>query len=256
MKKYFIYLARILMASCSGKIRLRFSYCRNCDKKTIFLLTGNDPIESRCTSCGATEVSIFLVSTLKQLDLNCELNIYELSYHGAVFNYLRGKYRNFYFSEFTSPHRLGEYVKGVRNEDVQRLTFSSNMMDLITSTEVIEHVPNYLVAFRELYRVLAPGGSFVFTVPLFEEAETKQIARLSEDGEIDWIAKSEYHDSRVTGPATVPVFWHHSRIQILRDLLDSGFQSAEIIEDEQGLSLRKARVVMARKTLVAASDYV
>jgi SAM-dependent methyltransferase len=244
------------MASCSGKISLRFSYCRNCDKKTLFLLSGNKPIESRCMSCGATELSIFLVSTLKQLELNSDLDVYELSYHGAVFDYLRNNYRNFHYSEYTSSQGLGESVNGVRNEDVQRLTFSSNKMGLITSTEVFEHVPNYLVSFREVYRVLAPGGLFAFTVPLFEETETKPIARLSEDGAIDWIDKAEYHDSRVTGPATVPVFWHHSSVQILRDLVDCGFQSAEIMEDEQGLSLQKAKVVMARKAPVTAVDYV
>ena len=130
---------------------------------------------------------------------------------------------------------------------MQRLTFISNSLDMITSTEVFEHVPDYKVAFSEVYRVLNPGGIFAFTVPLFEQAETKRIAVLSKSGKIDWIAEPEYHDSRVTGPKTVPVFWHHSRIQIQLDLIKSGFQFVQVFEDKDGISLRAARVVIARK---------
>jgi SAM-dependent methyltransferase len=248
MNKYLKFTGQVVNSIFNKKIRLRNFYCRNCEKKTLFLTTSDLPIATRCLSCGATEISIFLVSTLKQLKLKYDARVYELSYHGATYDYLKKTYHNFQFSEYIPDLDLGDYVKGVRNEDVQRLTFSSNTMDLITSTEVFEHVPDYLIGFSEIYRVLSPGGVFVFTVPLFEQKETRQIARISIDGGIHWISSPEYHDSRVTGPETVPVFWHHSKEQILVDLIKCGFHSAYIIEDENGLSLQNAKVIIAQKS--------
>ena len=254
MKKYFKYSITIVNSIFNKNFKIRFRCCRNCDKKTLFLTTGDNPTDNRCLFCRSTEVSIFLVYRLKQLKLHCDSKVYELSYHGAVFNYLKINFQNFYCSEYISHEGLGQYFDGVRNEDVQRLTFSSNSLDMITSTEVFEHVPDYLIAFSEVYRVLNPGGIFVFTVPLFEQAETKQIAVLSKSGMIDWISEPEYHDSRVTGPGTVPVFWHHSRIQIQLDLIKSGFQFAEVFEDKNGISLRPAKVVIARKACPEADS--
>ena len=48
---------------------------------------------------------------------------------------------------------------------VLEIPFENNSFDIIISSEVIEHVPNPLVAIKEMYRVLKPGGTLILTTP-------------------------------------------------------------------------------------------
>ena len=45
------------------------------------------------------------------------------------------------------------------------LPYPDTTFDLITCTEVIEHIEQYRQMFREIFRTLKPGGTFVVTTP-------------------------------------------------------------------------------------------
>ena len=47
----------------------------------------------------------------------------------------------------------------------QPLPYTDATFDLITCTEVIEHIEHYRGTFREIFRILKPGGVFVVTTP-------------------------------------------------------------------------------------------
>lgn len=47
----------------------------------------------------------------------------------------------------------------------QDLPYASNTFDLVTCTEVIEHLENYRKLIRDIFRVLKPSGTVVFTTP-------------------------------------------------------------------------------------------
>lgn len=47
------------------------------------------------------------------------------------------------------------------------LTFPDNAFDTVTSTEVLEHVPDPLRALREMQRVLKPGGHLILSTPMY-----------------------------------------------------------------------------------------
>jgi ubiquinone/menaquinone biosynthesis C-methylase UbiE len=49
------------------------------------------------------------------------------------------------------------------NEDA--LPYASSTFDLVTCTEVIEHLENYRKLIREVFRVTKPGGTAIFTSP-------------------------------------------------------------------------------------------
>jgi SAM-dependent methyltransferase len=51
-------------------------------------------------------------------------------------------------------------------EDVQALSFPDASFDLVLTSDTMEHVEDPMRGFRELRRVLRPGGRHVFTVPL------------------------------------------------------------------------------------------
>lgn len=50
--------------------------------------------------------------------------------------------------------------------DIQELPFDDASFDLILCNHVLEHIPDDRQAMRELYRVLAPGGTALLLVPL------------------------------------------------------------------------------------------
>lgn len=49
------------------------------------------------------------------------------------------------------------------------LPFSDSSFDSILCTEVLEHVPNPLIALQEMYRVARPGSVLLLTVPFSEQ---------------------------------------------------------------------------------------
>lgn len=49
--------------------------------------------------------------------------------------------------------------------DIERLPFANEAFSLITANMVVEHLENPENLLREVYRVLAPGGSFLFHTP-------------------------------------------------------------------------------------------
>lgn len=98
------------------------------------------------------------------------------------------------FSEYRGPDRLGELIDGVRNEDMCRFTYPDSAFDLILSSDVLEHVPDYRTALGETRRVLKPGGRHVFTVPvIWTRPVTETRARIGDDGEIQHLMPPVYH---------------------------------------------------------------
>jgi SAM-dependent methyltransferase len=248
LNKYTKYLAEIVASMAKGEFAMPVRHCASCGRPTRFLVSGQESRLIRCLTCKSTAISLATVAQIQKLPLDpARSAVYELSYHGAVHRYLKERFASFECSEYFGPPAGGERVNGVRNEDVQRLSFADGSFDLVSCTEVFEHVPNYLGGFSQVYRVLRSGGWFVFTVPLFESESTEPICRLMPDGQLEWLAAVEYHDSQVTGVRTVPVFWHHSKYQIVQNLLQTGFRDARVEESNVFVTSIRQLVVVAQK---------
>jgi SAM-dependent methyltransferase len=98
-------------------------------------------------------------------------------------------------SEFFGPqYRSGDLVDGVRHEDLQQTSFPDGHFDLVVTSDVMEHVPDALVAEREIVRILKPGAAYVFTAPLHAMADRDlMLAQLQPDGRIEHFAEPIYH---------------------------------------------------------------
>jgi len=57
------------------------------------------------------------------------------------------------------------HIEGMRSADITHLPFDSNDFDIIVCSHVLEHVPDDVSAFQELFRVLRPGGVAALLTP-------------------------------------------------------------------------------------------
>ena len=246
-KTIFLIITEIIKSFFKKTFDLNFLYCPKCKKKKIFIKYGNSPTSIRCLGCSRTIKPLSILTYVKELKLNSNSYVYELSFHGPVFDYLKSNFKNFYFSEFYPSRTKGEKINNVFNQDVQDLTFQDDFFDFISCTEVFEHVPEYLIGFSEIYRTLKKGGVFCFTVPLYSNLKTEHLCEIDESGNLRWLGKPEFHDSRITGPNTVPVFWKNSENQIIQDLKKTGFKEAKIKYDYSFSKLVPAKIIIASK---------
>ena len=60
---------------------------------------------------------------------------------------------------------LPDVLVSVANLNTEPLPFADASFDLVTCTEVIEHLEHYRETLREMYRVLKPAGRLVVTTP-------------------------------------------------------------------------------------------
>ena len=61
--------------------------------------------------------------------------------------------------------RVNQLLSARVGADAERLPFVSASFDLVTANMVLEHLRDPGRVFREVARVLAPGGAFVFVTP-------------------------------------------------------------------------------------------
>ncbi len=177
-----------------------------------------------------------------------ELDCYELSSRGPLVDWLRRRSRNLQCSEFLDGVATGGYRDGVRCEDVQRLTFADASFDLVTHTEVFEHVPDDAAGFCELYRVLRPGGRMVFTVPLSAAPATVERARLR-GGVIEYLAPPTYHTDLLRGERQVLCFRDYGQ-DIVGRVRAAGFDTVELMPPDPRIPWSAGRpVVCARKAV-------
>ena len=120
------------------------------------------------------------------------LSIAEVNRCGALHDYLQS-HPGLHYSEYIEGVPPGQQKNMIRCEDLQRLTYPDNYFDIVITSETLEHVPDYDLAFREIHRVLKEGGYHIFTVPVIPSQEKTAVrARLTREG-IEHILSPAYH---------------------------------------------------------------
>jgi SAM-dependent methyltransferase len=204
------------------KWRISKSFCPNCGGK-YFLVMRPDAFMIRCLSCRANGTNLSLIPLIEKHRKSYPVReAWEMSTYGATLSFLRTHVDHVYESEYFEGKRSGEIVDGILNQDVQETSFSDSSLDLITSNQVFEHVPDDIKGYAECFRVLRPGGALLFTVPLYGIRATEKLAEIRA-GELIYFTKPEYHDSRTAGPESILTFWHHSVNDIGERVSSVGF---------------------------------
>lgn len=207
--------------------------------------TYDDEMGVRCTRCFATPVSQSMVCVFKQQLKPHYKNIYELSSRGAFVRFLKKQKLKLTLSEYFDGVELGEFVGGIQCQNVEKLTYTDNKFDVVTSLEVFEHVENDMQGFKEIHRVLKRKGVFIFTVPINLESKTIERTKIV-NGKHENILPAMYHSDSLRGANKVFCYRDYG-FDIVERLRSIGFAQCEIIK------LPKAKLFGYYRPVIIAS---
>lgn len=161
------------------------------------------------------------------------------------------------YSFFYEDKELGELISDkCSNQNLENMKFENNSFDIFITQDVFEHINNPFKAFKEVQRVLKPGGIHIFTVPI-DNPLKKTIPRIKlENGMRKAILPEVYHGNPIDeeGGSLVTYDWGNDICEIIEEC--SGM-STSIIEfdkffncDENeyfGLTAYSLYVLLSRK---------
>lgn len=151
--------------------------------------------------------------------------IYHVGHHSPFRRWLAKRHPTLATSQYEAGRIPGEISGDIRYEDLTDLSFVTGNFDYVIATEILEHIPDYHSALREMARVLRPGGIALQTFPWLGNSEKHLIrAELRKDGTINHILPPEYHGDPANpeGILSFRAFgW-----KILDEMRDAGFSKA------------------------------
>lgn len=109
----------------------------------------------------------------------------------------------------------------IQHEDMQELSYDDETFDLIVHSDVLEHVPDPFVGMAEIHRVLKPGGTCIFSCPIYTRLEHRVRAYLDTDREIVFTEGPAFHGNPLTSAGS-PVFYEFG-LALMDDLIKVGF---------------------------------
>jgi len=124
---------------------------------------------------------------------------------------------------------LPDVKVGIANLNNENLPFSDCSFELVTFTEVVEHLEHYRHTLRDIHRVLKPGGTLVLTTPNILNLQSR--IRFLIFGFYNLfgplhVSESELHS---TGGHINPVSYFY----LSHSLLDAGFTNIELSIDKK-----------------------
>jgi SAM-dependent methyltransferase len=154
--------------------------------------------------------------------------VYHVGHHSVLRQRLEERLQNVVSSQYEAGRAAGETDGDIRYEDLTALSFDAACFDAIICTEILEHVPDYRAALREMARVLAPGGRAIMTFPWLGGANFEQLIRaeMTADGSINHILPPEYHGdpAQSGGILSFRAFgW-----KVLDDMREAGFSDVSV----------------------------
>lgn len=155
--------------------------------------------------------------------------------HGDLIKLMRSQFdvRSSACDYTDSLMQLSDVNVKVANLNTQGLPFQDKHFDLVTCTEVIEHLEHYRYTLREMYRVLKPGGTLVLTTPNILNLKSR--IRFLVFGFYNLFGPLHFRESNLysTGGHINPV----SLFFLSHSLIDAGFHEIETsIDKKQGTS--------------------
>ena len=238
------YRFELALAALAGTSSLLID-CSICRKQSRLVLHGGpetDPdwrergICSHCELNCRTRLGLRLID--EGLDPYIE-SVYLCEQTTPCFAWARRLFAHVSGSEFCPDAErrtiLTEYLRGTLNDphieldhqDLTALDYSSNSFSRIGCFEVLEHVPDYHSALREMYRVMRVGGRVVISVPFRHDLSSTLVrAVIGDDDGVQHLMPAEYHGDPVGDGV---LCFYHFGWDLLDAMRDVGFSDVEYV---------------------------
>lgn len=203
-----------------------------------------------CRRCGSIPRMRALVAVLKrELPAWRTLQIHESSPDGPSSRYLAAA-PGYVPSQWFPDVPSGTLVDGVLREDLQDLSLPDASVDLVVTQDVLEHVLDPDAAWREIARVLRPGGAHLWTVPIYAGRPT--VRRVAVDGTL--LMDADYHGNPLGGGSLVVHEWGVDVVE--RADAASGMRTTHFAKQSalRGVRGEMTDVLLSRKLLDPASS--
>ncbi|WP_157237578.1 class I SAM-dependent methyltransferase [Beggiatoa alba] len=150
-----------------------------------------------------------------------------------LFFRLKEKINGLVGSEYLGGDKVGGQLYAcqgqlIRHEDVTRLSFSDNELDLLLSFDVLEHVSDYKLALTEIYRTLKQGGHALLTTPINPRLKSTVTRAYvdSVDLQVKHLLEPVYHGDPINNSGIL--CFHDFGIDIVDILYLIGFSKVDV----------------------------
>lgn len=226
-------LRRLVLPNLHHLWRTRIRRCRACLRLSVFPQFAIE--EHRfCMRCKAALRHEMMAEYIRTHVADMErLRVLELDPSSPlrpILSRAREYYRSFYHPGVQRGTRRAD---GARMEDITRLTFPDESLDLIVSSDVLEHVSDPAAAFAETSRVLTAHGRHLFTVPVHDGRRTLQRACIIDDKVEHLVTPPDYHyhTDPLDPEGRILVFWEYGP-DMLDLFADCGLEFAVVMGPE------------------------
>lgn len=239
-----------LTASMDRVVVSNRGYCPCCDSFTMFEARGEYLRDHYfCTRCQSIPRQRALAHVLtKWIPDWIDRSIHESS---PTWQFLARRCRDYSVSQYFPDVPLGTPIDGVRCENLEALTFADNRFDVFLTQDVMEHVFDPGAAFREIMRVVKPGGIHLFTVPVSPYLEKSECCARLEGDIMRFLKEPTYHGNPISEQGSL-VTWEYGRDfeDRLRDWAGYPTSNFVIRDTDFGLDGELINVFMTKKSFV------
>lgn len=116
-----------------------------------------------CHGCDRTRLMMLYLETHTEIG-RIPLRILHVAPDHGLYLWIQRQARIDYVCTDLDAQRY-RHIKGLQTADLTALPFEANSFDILICSHVLEHVPDDAAAFREIRRVLKPGGQALLLAP-------------------------------------------------------------------------------------------
>ena len=132
------------------------------------------------------------------------------------------------------------------------LPYPDASFDLVTCSEVLEHVENYRAVLREIYRVLKPGGLMVVTTPNVLNMKSRLRYMVSGFANLFGPLPVKNQDRFATSGHITPIPYFY----LAHAMLDSDFRELQLDTDRPQATSRLLSILFAPLTWLGWSQFL
>lgn len=248
-------ILRLWLDSIWGRCVLEVNgHCPICEKEVVFR-SSNPWLRDNllCSKCASIPRERALMAVIKLYYPDFRALVIHESSPGSrgVSKKLKNECESYSTSHFYQEMELGVYhpEHGHRCEDLENLTFEGESFDLFITQDVMEHVFDPERAFKEIARVLKPGGAHIFTVPIINKEHASE-CWASRDGEgvVIYHHEPEYHGNPIDAKGSlVTMHWGYDIASYIEKMADMPSTILTIDNIAEGIRAEYIDVVVSRK---------